>query len=107
MDVTGATGDSLDLSVSGVGSLTAIGQVTNADVRVSGVGSANLKQLVAEHVVVRVSGTGDANVHATNSVDAKVSGIGDIVIHGNPQSVNKTTSGIGDVVVKDESVIAE
>ncbi len=107
MDITGATGDSLDLSVSGVGSLTATGQVTNADVRVSGVGSANLNQLIAENVVVRVSGTGDANVHATSSVDAKVSGIGDIVVHGNPQSVNKSASGIGDVVVKDESAIAE
>ncbi len=102
MSIREITGDSVTLTVSGVGSLSATGDVGNADVRVSGVGSANLAGLHADHVVVRVSGTGDATVFARTSVDASVSGIGDIVVHGNPESVIQSASGIGDVTISQD-----
>ncbi len=98
--IVDAAGESLKLRMSGVGSIKATGTVTNVDVSVSGVGDANLVDLKTENVIVSVSGTGGANVFASKSVDAKVSGIGDIIVFGNPEIRNHSESGIGDVEFK-------
>lgn len=93
-------GDTLKLTISGVGSVEADGQVKDLEVRVSGVGDADLQDLVAENVVVRVSGTGSAEVHADKKVDAKVSGVGGIEVHGDPETRESNSSGLGGVSFK-------
>jgi hypothetical protein len=99
--ISNASGESLTLGISGAGSLEAKGSVKSLEVNVSGVGDAKLGELQAESVTVSVSGTGSAEVHASKSVDAKVSGVGDIVILGNPPEVHKSTSGVGNIVVRE------
>jgi Putative auto-transporter adhesin, head GIN domain len=98
--IVDAASETLKLKVSGVGNIEATGSVTNVDVSVSGVGDADLVELKAENVVVSVSGTGDANVFASKSVDAKVSGVGDIIVYGNPEVRKHNESGVGDVEFK-------
>jgi hypothetical protein len=85
VDISGAVlvylegvAESLDVEMSGAGSLTADGfEVKDCDVSISGVG----------HVLVNVSGT----------LDARVSGLGKVEYIGNPESVKGDVSGVGDI----------
>jgi hypothetical protein len=95
--VTGVSGPSLKVDVSGVGEAKISGEVDSLDVSVSGTGDAKLKDLVAKSVTVDASGVGGAEVYASESVDADASGTSDIKIYGNPENVKKDASGIGDV----------
>ncbi len=100
ISVHDATGDELSITVSGVGDIVADGTVKSLEVRLSGVGGANLTDLKADHVKVTVTGTGSAEVFASESVDAQVSGVGSIELHGNPPNVKKSASGIGKVTIR-------
>ncbi len=100
MTILEATGDELELTVSGVGDITAKGTVKSVKANVSGTGDANLKDLIAETVSVSVSGVGDAKVNATKSVDATASGVGNVEIYGNPADVKRNASGVGSVTIK-------
>ena len=99
MLVRNISGDSIEMTVSGAGSITADGHVQNLRTRVSGAGDANLRDLVAHTADVRISGAGDATVFALETLHAKVSGAGDIVCHGSPLHVEKKVSGAGDIDV--------
>lgn len=100
INIVDARGEHLKLRISGTGDIQANGQVQNLNVTVSGVGDAEIKDLKAENVTVRVSGTGDAEVFASKSLDARVSGVGDITCYGNPSDVKQKASGIGDIEIK-------
>ena len=55
------------------------------------------QRLVAQEASVEVSGAGSVHVTATDSLTASVSGIGDVVYSGHPESVDKDVSGLGEV----------
>lgn len=97
MHLSGLDSDEIEVVVSGVGSLSASGQVRHLSLKLSGTGKANLEDLVATNVSVSVSGVGNARVHALESVDAKTSGVGGITIYGNPPNVNSSSSGVGKI----------
>lgn len=100
LNATGVSGESLKVSLSGVGDVAVSGEVDDLNLSLSGVGDANLRDLKAKSVKVSASGTGDATVHAIESVDAKASGVCDITVYGNPEDVKKKVSGIGSISIK-------
>ncbi|MFN7289273.1 MAG: head GIN domain-containing protein [Pirellula sp.] len=95
--IEGLDSEQLAVELSGVGGVTAKGKVQNLDVTVSGVGSANLRELLAENVSVTVSGVGGAEVYASKSVNASTSGVGSIKVFGNPAEKKENKSGIGSI----------
>ena len=56
--------------------------------------------LKAENVRITVSGAGDAEVYASKSLHAVISGAGDVVYDGNPADVQREISGWGEVSPK-------
>jgi len=96
------TGPSLKVSLSGAGSIEGAGEVDDVTINLSGVGSADFKDLVAKKVKVRNSGVGSAEVHASEDFDGDVSGVGSIECHGNPENVKKHVSGVGSIDVNKE-----
>lgn len=96
----GISGDAVEMTISGAGSLTADGSVRHLRARVSGAGSADLQDLIAQSANVGVSGAGDAKVHALEALTANASGAGDITCYGNPLHVDKRVSGAGDVTLQ-------
>ena len=97
LNVDGVLGQQLDLSISGAGDVKASGQVRNVSTKISGAGSADLQQLVTETSEVKISGAGHADVFATESVSARVSGAGSVNCYGNPADVRRHVSGAGKV----------
>ena len=85
------------MTISGNGLLYAIGSTAQLDVTLSGEGTAQLDQLVADNVSALVTGTGLIEVTATASLFAVVPGDGAIIYGGNPPKVTTSVTGTGTV----------
>lgn len=103
--VTSGAGDiSLDLKatniethISGAGDVTLKGTASMLTAGVSGSGDLKASELEVDKVKATVSGAGDAKVYAKQSLDADVSGSGDIIYKGNPTDRDVKISGAGSV----------
>ncbi len=88
---------SIHLAVSGSGSIDLGGRTQKLTAEVSGSGDLHCSDLLSENTKVHVSGSGNAHVFASVSLDASVSGSGDVFYLGNPPSPVISTSGSGSV----------
>lgn len=96
-DLNNISGERFQMSYQGVGRLMASGKVQNLVMRMEGVGSVNTRDLDAQNVDVRLEGVGSAKVRASESLNARVDGIGSLTYYGNPAKVTKRVDGIGSV----------
>ena len=87
----------LKTDVSGAASLALAGTAATHNVSLSGASSLNAEELITEKTVISLSGAGAAKVHATEALDASVSGVGSIKYHGEPKQKNTKVSGIGKI----------
>jgi len=90
-------GDAFKFRLRGAGDLTIEGEVDELDISLSGAGDINARKLKAKNVDVTVSGVGTADVTALDSIDARVSGVGDINYWGDPEHEKTRVSGLGDI----------
>lgn len=93
----GMAGDELELDLGGAGTLTADGAVHHVKVNVSGAGTVEASKLTAERADAEISGAGTADVFASQSLAAHVSGAGSIHYDGHPAHVTKDVSGAGSI----------
>lgn len=86
------------LAVSGSGALDAriAGSVDDERVSISGAGSYHAKDLRAQHAKVDVSGVGSVVLRVEQTLDASISGAGNVDYYGDPE-VKQSVSGIGRV----------
>jgi len=87
----------LKANISGAGDVTLKGSAQSLEASVSGAGELKATNLEADKAKIKVSGAGDAKVYAKQSIDAEVSGAGDIIYKGNPVERNVNISGAGSV----------
>jgi len=90
-------GESFELTYQGVGSTTVDGKVRHFVLRAEGVGTLNARELDAQIVDARLAGVGSAKVRASESLTARVEGIGSLTYYGKPAKVTKSADGIGTV----------
>ncbi len=92
--------DRFALAVSGTSRIDASGRAGSLRLRMSGAANVDMEHLVGERVHVRISGAARATVHATELLDVRISGAGQVVCHGQPDAVKQSISGIGKVILK-------
>ena len=90
-------GESFELTYQGVGSTTVDGKVRHFVLKAEGVGTLNARELDAQIVDARLAGVGSAKVRASESLTARVEGIGSLTYYGKPAKVTKSADGIGTV----------
>jgi len=102
--VSGAGAVKMDLkapavkaTLSGAGSIALQGDTKDIDISLSGAGSAHCFGLLAENAKVSISGVGNADVYASVSMEAHVSGIGSVKYKGGASNVSQHVSGTGSV----------
>lgn len=95
--LTHMSGDALDVSMSGAGSLKASGDVKNLKLTLGGVGSVDTRGLHAENVNAQVGGVGSVKVYASSRLDASVGGVGSLTYYGDPKTVNTSGGGLGSI----------
>lgn len=88
---------SITATMSGSGDINLDGSTTDLEVQVSGSGDIKAYGLEADNVTAQVSGSADIKVTANESLNARVSGSGDISYRGNPEKLKTKSSGSGDI----------
>jgi hypothetical protein len=87
----------LDVTITGVGSVELAGTADTMHVDISGTGQLMAKALTTSATTLTVAGSGEATIRATKQVDASVSGVGDVTILGNPATIHKHVSGVATI----------
>ena len=91
---------SIEINLSGAGNVLLGGSVADSELTVSGAGSIDADSLNTENTTVRVSGAGNAEVNATKTLDATVTGVGNITYAGKPGKVEQKVTGVGHIQAK-------
>lgn len=100
--ISKAKSNQININVAGMASVEVEGKAKNVSICNSGMGLVNFEHAMAENVECHNSGVGLIIVNATESLLARVSGIGGVVYGGNPKKVDKNVSGLGTVKPMDK-----
>jgi Putative auto-transporter adhesin, head GIN domain len=87
----------VDFHISGSGDIAVSGESEKVGFHVSGSGDIKAADLKAQNVECHISGSGSINCNATKSLNALVSGSGDIRYKGKPETLKTKVSGSGDI----------
>lgn len=104
LDLSGACNARLNLEVkkleidaSGATEIELKGKAIDFSVDGSGSTSVNAFDFLTENAHIQLSGAGDAQVYASKSLTADLSGAGSVKYKGNPSTISKDISGAGSV----------
>ena len=87
----------ISAEISGGGTINLKGQTRAVDLAISGAGDAHCFDLQAESAKITISGAGSADVFASVSLEADISGAGSIHYKGGGQIVKQQISGAGSI----------
>lgn len=90
-------GKMFEATIGGAGEFEAVGTVDSASASIKGSGNVHFDQLKTKSTSVDISGAGNASVFASDSLDVKISGCGNVDCKGNPSKVKKDITGSGNV----------
>lgn len=93
----------LRLDVSGDADVTAVGEVDEISLDVSGSGDVDLGQLKAKGANVDMSGAADATIAPTDWAKLDISGAGDVRLLTHPARLESDVSGVGKVRTEESS----
>lgn len=92
-----ATAQMIDARLSGSGSLVLEGNTQELEISINGSGNLDAQALEADKCIVGISGSGNATIYVHQSLEAKVSGSGNVRYRGDVAKVQSRLSGSGSV----------
>lgn len=95
-------GAKFSLDTSGAAKVTLAGKVARLLANLTGASKLVAADLQAEDVELSVTGAGKADVTATNSLKAAITGAGKVTYGGSPKSVEKNIAGAGKIEPRDQ-----
>ena len=95
------SGDRFALDTSGATKVSLAGRANRLIASLTGASRLNAETFQAEDVEISVTGAGKADVNATNSLRAAITGAGRVSYGGNPKSVEKKITGAGKISPRD------
>jgi len=99
--------EGLDLVINGAGRIKADGRCGRLNVTTNGAGDVDTKALRCKEVKVTINGAGDTTVYASEAVESVISGVGDVVVYGEPSKVEESKSGFGSLSIRGEPPAGE
>lgn len=97
IEASDVSGELFQVRLNGVGSIQATGAVDEVDVISEGAGSVALFGLGARRARVQLFGAGNVEVNATESLFARLSGVGNISYSGGPAEIDTAVLGVGTI----------
>jgi Putative auto-transporter adhesin, head GIN domain len=97
LEATQLNGDRFALDTSGATKITLSGRTNRLIASLTGASRLNAESLQTEDVEISVTGAGRADVTATNSLKAAITGAGRVSYGGNTKSVEKRITGAGKI----------
>lgn len=95
----GAELGQLKARLAGSGDIWLKGRADEASFSIAGSGDVHAADLSARRVGVDIAGSGDARVQASEVLDVRIAGSGDVTYGGSPAKVNSRVVGSGDLRV--------
>ncbi len=95
-------GAKFSIDTSGAVKVTLAGKVARLLANLTGASKLAAADLQTEDVELSVTGAGKADVTATNSLKAAITGAGKVVYGGSPKSVEKNITGAGKIEPRDQ-----
>jgi len=87
----------LDASVTGSGNVVLTGKATKTKVNVAGSGDVKLEQLTTSEASVSIAGSGNCHINATDNLESKITGSGNILYINEPAHHTEKITGSGEV----------
>ncbi len=87
--------DKFLMDLSGAGSIEINGKAKKFFIDISGAADLDASEFFVEDVKIDISGAASADIYASKSLDAEVSGASSIKLYGNAEDVRTDISGIG------------
>lgn len=94
--INGIKSSKLTVALSGAGSIDISGKVDHQNLIISGSGSYPALELESNSAKLLVTGVSKASVHAVDTLNVTISGVGQVTYKGSPQITQKI-SGIGSI----------
>jgi hypothetical protein len=85
----------LALRISGSGDVSAQGAVDRLTVSLAGSGNARLADVAVKELKVEIAGSGNVDAAAKDEADIRISGSGDVRLHGRPARLKSHIAGSG------------
>ena len=101
LKATQLSGDRFALDTSGATRVALAGSANRLIASLTGASKLNAETLETQDVEISVTGAGKADVNATNSLRAAITGAGRVSYGGNPKSVEKKITGAGKISPRD------
>jgi hypothetical protein len=98
VDIGSVDQKSLQIIILASGKFHAVGKVENLSVQIMGSGKAELGQLAAESVTVRVTGSGDVTIAPKAGLQVFIAGSGKVHLRTRPTSISRSIMGSGRVI---------
>lgn len=92
--------EELEIDVRGAAEVDIEGTCGTLTLDVKGAGDIDADRLKCKDVEVDVKGAGSASVFASESIDARVSGVASISVYGEPKDVRKHAGGLSSISIK-------
>jgi hypothetical protein len=92
----------LNVDLAGAGNLKLRGSAVKFSLECAGAGTIKAYDFIAEDVKLEIAGVGNAQVYATESIDAEIAGMGTIRYKGNPKNISFEKAGIGSMKSAEE-----
>lgn len=93
--------DDLETDIYSGGEAELYGSAANHEASISAGGTLKARNLVTKRTEISIKAGGEADIHATDSVEAKTTAGGDIDIYGNPKKVNQKTTAGGSINIRE------
>lgn len=99
-NIIGVDSDTFEIKLPGAASISVSGKCSELKISIAGAATVDAEHLTCQEARVRISGTGTISLHASKSIDARVSGLGKIEVYGNPEEIDQRVSGLGRIKLK-------
>lgn len=99
-EIVGVNSEEIEIDVRGAADVDIEGTCGTLTLDVRGAGDIDADDLKCANVDVDVKGAGSASVYASESIDARVSGVASISVYGDPKDVRKHAGGLSSISIK-------
>lgn len=86
-----------DVAIAGSGNIHLSGTASKLSAKISGSGNADCSELVSDEASVGISGSGNVKVYANKSIEARISGSGNVYYKGAATDIEQHVAGSGHV----------
>ena len=91
INLLNVTSDILDVSINGSGNVETKGKIDEVDLTISGSGDFDGTNLNCRDASIDIYGSGNVELNVKNTLQAHISGSGDVIYDGNPQISTRST----------------